>query len=209
VAAVAPPMLSESTPLVVSDVKRLEGKRNVYLASLEKGVEESPDDFAQRNHLAITYAMRKMYDKAIAQLNAVIERDPNNAAAYNNLGNIYSRQEQVAQATQAYERARTIDAEDPGIQINQGLAYKIQGDNAKGDQILATAISKAGGYEQSSDLIGLTTAEEGRGAATRLVPNQLRTLFANLASDGKSAQTITTRASEADGEEEFFMYWKE
>ena len=87
----------------------------------------------------------KRHDQAIERLNAILERDPNNATSLNNLGNVYTMLGQAEEAKVAYAHAREADQADPGIQLNEGLAHKTSGDDEKGNQVVAAAIQQAGG----------------------------------------------------------------
>ena len=197
-------------PAIEADITAIQGRRDAYLVSLERGVDENPDDLDTANKLAVTFALLKRHDQAIERLNAILERDPNNATSLNNLGNVYTMLGQAEEAKVAYAHAREADQADPGIQLNEGLAHKTSGDDEKGNQVVAAAIQQAGGSAEAFDLIGISHSTDVRGQATRMVESQIRLLIGNLAGEGGEPIKLS-RASEVAGEDEeaFYLYWKE
>ena len=203
------PPRTKVDPPIQADIVAVQRQRYTYLAALEKKVNENPQEIADANKLAVTLAFWKRYDQAIQRINEILDRHPNNATALNNLGNIYTMQGKVSEAQMAYGRARESDSADPGIQLNEGIAHKTGGDDEPADRILTIAIQNAGGAEEAEDLLGIPSASDMRGEATRMVANQIRLLISNLAGEGGAVKL--TRASEAidQGEQEFYLYWKE
>ncbi len=119
-------------------------------------------------------------------------------------------QGKISEAKVAYRQAQEADNSDPGIQLNEGLARKTSGEDEQADRILAAAIQSAGGAAEAQDLLGIPGIGNTRGEATRMVANQIRLLINNLAGEGGEVMKLQ-RASEAidQGEQEFYLYWKE
>lgn len=53
---------------------------------LERATQFAPDDMAVRQIRGVFYAQAKRYDEAVADLQAVVDQQPNNASAHYNLG---------------------------------------------------------------------------------------------------------------------------
>jgi chemotaxis protein methyltransferase CheR len=80
-----------------------------------------------RLRLAHAFADRGMLDRAIAEAQRTIERDPVNERAYQLLGAIYARQEQWEQAAYQLERARYLNPEDAVTLYHLAEAYRAGG----------------------------------------------------------------------------------
>ena len=65
----------------------------------------------------------KEYDKAISFYLRAIELDPDDDAAYYNLGIAYNSQGNLTKAIQLYEKAIELDPDDADAYINLGIAY--------------------------------------------------------------------------------------
>jgi len=204
------PPRTKVDPSIQTDIVAVQRERFAYLASLEKRVDENPKGTIAANKLAVTLAFWKRYDQAIQRINEILDQSPENATALNNLGNIYTMQGKISEAQVAYRRAQEADSSDPGIQLNEGLARKTSGDDEQADRILASAIQSAGGAAEAQELLGMSLASDMRGEATRMVANQIRLLIDNLAGGGGGVIKLP-RASEAvdQGEQEFYLYWKD
>jgi tetratricopeptide (TPR) repeat protein len=205
---VLPPSRTVLTPLIVGDIATLRDRRNTYLAELREQTRTQPDNLRVANRLATTYAMLNRYGEAEATVNSILQRDPRNAPALNTLGNIQMMRGNPDAAKDAYRRAREADADDPGIQLNEGFSYKISGDDTQGDALLTAAIQQAGSSAAALDLLGIPpTPEPGRETA-QLVESQIRLLITKLAGEGGETVPLP-RASEAGAAGEFYLYWKE
>src|SRR5689334_9135730 len=60
------------------------------------------------------------YDKALHELDAVIQRDPKNFSAYNDRGNIYKEQKKYGQAISNYDHAIEFNPAYPSPYYNKG-----------------------------------------------------------------------------------------
>jgi Flp pilus assembly protein TadD len=54
---------------------------------------------------------------------AVLKAQPENVVARSNLGAVYARQGRYQDAIEQYTQALALDAQNPGIRFNLGLAY--------------------------------------------------------------------------------------
>ena len=197
-------------PPIQADIVAVQRERYAYLAALEKHVDKHPEAVVEANKLAATLAFWKRYDQAVQRINGILDLNPGNATALNNLGNIYTMQGKTGEAQVAYRRAQEADNTDPGIQLNEGLARKTDGDDEQADRILAAAIQSAGGAEEAQDLLGIPPTGDMRGEATRMVANQIRLLINNLAGEGGGVIKLPRAAEVVDqGEQEFYLYWRE
>jgi len=204
------PPRTKVDPIIQTDIVAVQRERYTYLAALEQRVNEHPEDMATANKLAVTLAFWKRYDQAIQRINEVLDQHPDNATALNNLGNIYTMQGKISEAQVAYRRASEADSVDPGIQLNEGLAHKVKGNDKQADEMITSAIQSAGGAMEAEDLLGISSTADIRGEATRMVANQIRILISNLAGEGDSMIKLTRASESIDQEEqEFYLYWKE
>ena len=124
------------------------------------------------------------------------------------LAHTYYFEGKMEDAKSAYAQARKAEEKDAGIQLNEGLAYKMGGDNQQGNQILSTAIKNAGGSEKAQDLLGIASEDTSRGESALTSVLQIRTLINSLSGEGKG--TDLSRGAEAGSDElGFCLYWKE
>lgn len=77
-----------------------------------------------------------IYQKVAAQFN--------DYRAYNNMGMIYFGQGNVAEARRAYNKALAIDAQNPDVNFNAGVAAMAEGDLAKAEEHLGKAAGTQG-----------------------------------------------------------------
>ena len=77
-----------------------------------------------------------IYQKVAAQFN--------DYRAYNNMGMIYFGQGNVAEARRAYNKALTIEPQNPDVNFNAGVAAMAEGDLAKAEEHLGRAAGTQG-----------------------------------------------------------------
>jgi tetratricopeptide (TPR) repeat protein len=65
------------------------------------------------------YYDKKQYDRALAELNKVIELDPKNSMAYNNRAVVYSDKEQYDEALADFNKAIELNPDDDTRQLIQ------------------------------------------------------------------------------------------
>ena len=72
---------------------------------------------------AVGYTALKQFDKALADLNAAISRDPRNVAAINDRGNVYRNLGQPKRAIADFDKVIANNVRHPAIYTNRGLAW--------------------------------------------------------------------------------------
>ncbi len=82
------------------------------------GLTQDHPEFAEPyNNLAVIYAARGEYERARELLESAIRVNPGYATAHENLGDVYARL-----ASQAYEKAAKLDADNRGAHVKLALA---------------------------------------------------------------------------------------
>ena len=71
----------------------------------------------------IKYVKDKQYDKAVESFKQAIKLNPNLAAAYHGLGNIYGDTGRVAEALEPLKTAARLDPDNALIHLNLGITY--------------------------------------------------------------------------------------
>ena len=91
------------------------------------------DDFMKEKHLVvgIKYYKESNYEKAIEELQSVIEIYPDFKEVYRILGNAYFRNEMSEQAMEAYQQVKEIDPYDVDAYENVGVIYANRGEYSK------------------------------------------------------------------------------
>jgi tetratricopeptide (TPR) repeat protein len=153
--------------------------RETHLASRYGGIdadlEVSPNAL---NELAHVYFLAGRPEEARAKLEEVLSRNPESAAAHNNLAATYVAQGDIDDALRHCGEANRIDPSDPGIWLNMGLIEHASGDTVGGEQALARGIALSGGYAPACDLLGLAAAgNESVGAPQRMSEEEARLLL--------------------------------
>lgn len=121
---------------------REQQKQTGALASLEQWLAKKPDDVSVRMVLAVALQSGNSVDKAIDQYNKVLQVQPNNVAALNNLSWIYAEKgdkKAVAYGQKAYDLAQ----QTPAVMDTYGWALVKTGDLKRGVDILKDASIKA------------------------------------------------------------------
>lgn len=175
-----------------------------------------------RAQLGIIYAQNGMHAEAKQEFMKLIEVPQGRAAALTDLGNLAFLDGKFEEALESYHQAAALDSQDPGILLNQGLAYKMLGDTGKAEESFTAAVEMAGGVDQAAYLLGLHTADDtGRGKVSKMTADEMRTMLVKAdTTSKKSAEKtakkdrpeVTTRpggarAAEAVGE--MNLYWKD
>jgi Flp pilus assembly protein TadD len=122
--------------------------QNTYLAKLGAG-----DDLSEHLQLSRVYYINQDYPRAHDELVA-IPTERRDAATWNNLGNVQLAVGEVDAALASYATARGMDAQDPGIALNRGLALHLAGDRDQGQSELAAAVVGAQGVDGAMHLLG-------------------------------------------------------
>ena len=156
------------------------------------------DPVALRAQLGIIYAQNGQRDRARQEFVKLLEEPAGRAAALTNLGNLAFLDGQVEDALESYEQAAALDAKDPGVLLNQGLALKQLGRSAEAEKVFAAAVQMAGGVEKASYLLGLPAVEDtGRGKVSKMTADEVRQMLLK-AKSGVPAATTTAKPAEAN-----------
>jgi len=109
------------------DSKKFKGKKQIRVLSLlytNRGVE---------------YAIKKEFDKALADHDEAIKIDPKNPAAYNNRGNAYMAKQDFERAIADFDMAIQLNPKYAEAFFNRGIAKRNHGDFAGGQTDTAQA----------------------------------------------------------------------
>lgn len=102
------------------DKKRL----NEQVVFLQQKVQTEPKDMGYRVALGYTYFLLAKNEKAIKELNQVIEMDKNNFDGYYNLGLVYSDEERFDDAMEMFQKAIKLSPQDYKGYVQQGIVYR-------------------------------------------------------------------------------------
>jgi Flp pilus assembly protein TadD len=131
--------------------------------------------------------------KQLADLKATVEREPNNADALVQLGNMYMDAAKFQQAVEYYERALAI-RDDPAVRTDLGICYKQAGQLEKSVQAFRKAAAGAPDqwqamFNEAIVLGELKRFDEARAVAAKLAqlrPSDPQIQKLNQALAGKS-----------------------
>jgi cellulose synthase operon protein C len=118
------------------------GQLDAGLATLRSWLEQNPADTATRTLLALTLASNNKSEESLDEFRAVIERDPNNADALNNLA-WFLIGSAPAEALEMAERAHTAKPEDASITDTLARALTATGDHRRAVQLLRDVLLKS------------------------------------------------------------------
>jgi len=150
------------------------------------------DRVTLRSQLGIIYAQNGQTDDAKKEFVKLLEEPNGRAAALTNLGNLAVLGGDVVVALENYNQAAALDTADGGILLDLGLALKSAGKDAEADAAFAKALTKAGGQERASYLLGVKTDEgdTSKGKVTKLSSEEIKALLSKA-----SARVPTANAS--------------
>ena len=121
---------------------RWQGGEAGALDSLQRWITQSPGDLRVRQILAQAYLRQDQADAAIEQYQAVVEAQPENIVALNNLAWLYHTRKD-AQAVDFAQRAYDLAPDKPEIADTLGWLLLEQGDPERGLELLQEAAGKA------------------------------------------------------------------
>ena len=78
--------------------------------------------------IAVVYARNGLHEQAEQELANIHQKEPNNVAALNNLGNIHYMQQDYQKALTMYQQAITIAPNNADIKVNIAMVYYKMGD---------------------------------------------------------------------------------
>ncbi|WP_334188777.1 XrtA/PEP-CTERM system TPR-repeat protein PrsT [Noviherbaspirillum sp.] len=120
----------------------LSGKEKAGEARLVQWIKQRPNDVPVRMFLATKHLTRNQNKEAMEHFQAVLEADPNNAAALNNMALAYQH-EKDPRALQFAEKAYTNAPDNPAILDTLGWLLVEQGSASRGLPLLQKAVSLA------------------------------------------------------------------
>lgn len=155
----------------------------------------------------VVYGQSGQYDNAIEQFEAVLKIQENNAAAHNNLGNIYalkakhsdgeSRLENAKKAEEYYDSAAKLDLDDAYTFLNRGIAFYLQG--KKGDALIAFKVARFRGrltFKEAHRCMGIDPGDNQYGDIEKLLAEAMN---GQLITRTDKSQVISDRLP---------LYWK-
>src|SRR5438034_8360 len=110
-------------------------------ARLLKWLDANPSESMARAYLADFFLATKRNKPAIEQYELIVQKDPSNALALNNLANLYQR-ENDPRSLQTAERAYQLKPDAPAIADTLGWILISQGNTARGLALLEKAASQ-------------------------------------------------------------------
>lgn len=136
--------LGKSNELAIKAVNalRVAGRQEEGVHRLAAWLRQNPDDVRVQLYKAETLLADKQYKPAAAQLEATLNKAPDNVVALNNLALAY-QQLQDGRAKDVAEQAYKLAKDQPVIMDTLGWILVEQGDTARGLQILQDASAKA------------------------------------------------------------------
>jgi putative PEP-CTERM system TPR-repeat lipoprotein len=126
----------------LTNAQRAAGRAKDADARIAQWLKEKPQDTMVRMVLAQSAIAAKQHKAAIGQLEAILQQDPNNAAALNNLAWVY-QQEKDPRAIATAEAAHKIAPDNPAILDTLGWVLLEQGQAAKALPLLQKAVNAA------------------------------------------------------------------
>lgn len=138
--------INKSGAILIRSAELLKGmgKAKEAQARVAAYAKANPDDAAVQMYLAESHLTAQEYKPAVAILENLIKRNPNNGAALNNLAWAYSQQKDpraLATAEQAYK----VAANSPAVMDTLGWMLVEKGDTARGLPLLQKALAGAPG----------------------------------------------------------------
>jgi putative PEP-CTERM system TPR-repeat lipoprotein len=136
--------LAKSPKLMIGIHRALvqSGKEKEAEQRLAQWTREHPEDAMTAMYAAEANIARKQYKAAIAQLEAILKRDPDNAAALNNLAWTY-QQEKDPKALETAERAYRLAADSAPVLDTLGVILTERGDARRAVELLQKAVNLA------------------------------------------------------------------
>jgi putative PEP-CTERM system TPR-repeat lipoprotein len=136
--------IGKSAPLLIKLHTALiqDGKGKEAESRLLQWLKEQPTDVPVRIYLADTYLRAKERKLAIEQYETILQQQPKNVLALNNLASLY-QQEKDPRALEVAERAYQLMPDNAAVQDTLGWILVEQGNTARGLPLLQKAASLA------------------------------------------------------------------
>jgi tetratricopeptide (TPR) repeat protein len=145
---------SESIYRVIEDLY-VKYDRYEDLLKFHKTLVEKEPTAANRRKLAGTYETLKKYDAAETQYSAITQLDPQDAFAWNGLGNMCYYKRNFAAAIENYKNAIKYDPSTATYLRNLGLAYRQLGDSEKSIEAYTASLEIKPGDAEALNAIGI------------------------------------------------------
>lgn len=126
-------------------------KTRLYRQQLEK----DPNDVESQLQIGIILAKLGDRKEAMKYFDKIVSLQPNNAAAFNNRGNLFMLDKKFADAQKAYRDASKASPEDPYIWINQVYAFKAVKKVKEAKEAFAKALSLDSGIKNKYKALAL------------------------------------------------------
>lgn len=142
-------LFSESTDGIKAISSFNSNNPDQTISTVQNYLKSNPDDVSAKLVLASSYVQKgsvqfsekENAEKALAVVNDVIVKDPNNVEAYRIKGYAYEIMQDYTNAFEAYNKALVINPSSAAVLSNRGHAYSLlgQNDNAEKDYKAALA----------------------------------------------------------------------
>lgn len=141
-------------------------KHDEAISKMRHWLEKKPDDVAVRMHLAGAYLALEREDEAFAAYATVVEQQPDNIPALNNLAWL-GRKKDPKQAIEYAERANRLAPNDPAVMDTFGMLLSAQGDKTRGHRLIVDAATRAPDDLDIQVHFANVLVEQGRTAEAR------------------------------------------
>jgi putative PEP-CTERM system TPR-repeat lipoprotein len=133
---------SKSGPRIIKlhDSLKQAGREKEANARVAQWLKQNPSDTSTRMHFATANLLNQQNKAAIEEFQAILQQDPKNVAALNNIALAY-QQEKDPRALEYAEKAYQLDANSPSIMDTLGWILVDQGNTNRGLPLLQKAAS--------------------------------------------------------------------
>ncbi len=108
------------------------------------------------------YSIAGRHDLAVAELEATLRKDPQNARLLNALGNIYDQLGDYRRAQEHYQKILAKDADNPLAMNNLGYSHYLAGDLSQAEKILQELLAKHPDNTIARNNLGLVWCRQGK-----------------------------------------------
>lgn len=160
--------LDHSGPVLIPvfNAMKAAGRGQEAYASMQQWLHEHPADTPTRLHFASSLQADHKYAEAIAQLEQIVQREPNNMVALNDLA-WACLQQQDGRALAFAERARALAPDNAAVLDTLGWILVQQGGGARALPLLRRAAQLAPAVEDIRYHFGLALLKSGDARAAR------------------------------------------
>lgn len=125
------------------------------IATTDRATAASDSTLEQMCSEGIVLAMAGRSAAAESVFVSLLSRSPDNARAFNNLGNLYVWRGKPEIALEFYGAAIEADTADPGIRLNGATALMLAGEEEAAQLQAEEVVRRAGGIHHAASLLGL------------------------------------------------------